>query len=99
MLPFSEKGYAFIASEYGNPCYQHTTTMFQDVNLPQMNGCEFLEGFTKMDGHNHQKFTINMLSSSVDFGDQMKANANKFSRTYLLKTLRIEISRKLILTN
>ncbi|MEJ7558262.1 MAG: response regulator [Pedobacter sp.] len=47
-----------------------------DIQMPDMDGFEFLESFKKFSKEVKEKCVIAILSSTLDFGDLMKAEAN-----------------------
>lgn len=71
-----------------------------DINMPEMNGWEFLEGLSKIDLLSH--IEVIMLTSSVDKSDRIRAQKNPFVVDYLTKPLNsdtLEILRKRITLN
>ena len=48
--------------------------IFLDVNMPRMNGWEFLEGYQKIDTKQKGAVVIVMLTSSLNPDDQERAN-------------------------
>ena len=58
-----------------------------DINMPIMDGFQFLEEFEKITGKLHDKCKIIMLSSSISPRDIDRAASNKFVKKYLNKPL------------
>ena len=59
-----------------------------DIQMPEMDGFEFLEKYKNFPGAAKEKSLIAMLSSTLDFGDIKKAEAN----TYVVKLLKKPLS-------
>jgi two-component system chemotaxis response regulator CheY len=62
--------------------------LFLDINMPTMTGWEFLEVFRSLSQAIHEKFTIFMLSSSVDDRDRERAEADPFVSGFFSKPLK-----------
>lgn len=63
------------------------TVIFLDLNMPIMNGWEFLEDFAKIPNHNREKVTIFIISSSVDPRDLERIKSYKVVNNYILKPI------------
>lgn len=61
--------------------------IFLDLNMPIMNGWEFLEDFVKIPNHNREKVTIFIISSSVDPRDLERIKSYKVVNNYILKPI------------
>lgn len=51
--------------------------IFLDINMPQMNGWEFLEEYKKLKEHQKGKITIVMLTTSLNPDDEKRAEKIK----------------------
>jgi len=58
-----------------------------DIQMPEMDGFEFLEHFKILPAHFIQRCPIAMLSSTLDFGDITRAEANPYIIKLLKKPL------------
>ena len=70
------------------------TVLLLDINMPGMNGWEFLEGFDNLPVLTKERVHIYILSSSVDHRDKDRSYANKNVVGFLLKPLSIECVQK-----
>lgn len=71
-------------SKLGEPMPE---VIFLDLNMPIMNGWEFLEEFEKLPNHNKQKTIIYIISSSVDPRDLERVKNYKQVNNYILKPI------------
>jgi len=63
------------------------SVIFLDLNMPIMNGWEFLEDFVKLPNQNREKVTIYILSSSVDPRDLERIKHYNIVNNYILKPI------------
>lgn len=61
--------------------------IFLDLNMPVMNGWEFLDEITKLPSNNLEKTLIYIISSSVDPRDLEKVKNYKSVNNYILKPI------------
>ena len=64
--------------------------IFLDINMPIMNGWEFLEEFENIKSQIHKEVCINMLSSSVYNDDITKAKTYSSVNKFISKPLTVE---------
>lgn len=82
-----QEGFDYIAREYARTDQAHIVTLFLDINMPTMNGWEFLELYDKLDPTIHKRVKVYILSSSVDKRDMEKAKENRHVVYYFIKPL------------
>ena len=87
------EGFDHIATQYAGAENDATAILFLDINMPVMNGWEFLERFNELDEDTKKRIKIYILSSSVDKRDIEKAKADKNVVHYLIKPLTKETIR------
>ncbi|MGB6150825.1 MAG: response regulator [Pricia sp.] len=66
---------------------QFPSVIFLDLNMPIMNGWEFLEDFIKIPNDNREKVVIYIISSSVDPRDLERIKNYKVVNNYILKPI------------
>lgn len=72
------------------------TLIFLDINMPGMNGWEFLEEYEKLDVSQQGEIVLTMLSNSIDIRDQEKAEKYRAVRGYNNKPLTEEYLTSII---
>lgn len=70
--------------------------IFLDINMPGMNGFEFLEAFAKLPKAMHRSCDIIMLSSSLDPKDHKLAEENKLVSRFINKPLKKDKLKELM---
>jgi CheY-like chemotaxis protein len=76
--------------------------IFLDINMPVMDGWEFLEEFQKMNEDLTQACSVFMLTSSIDINDIEKSKLYKSVRDFMSKPLTLDsltLITKMISTN
>lgn len=64
--------------------------IFLDLNMPVMNGWEFLDAFLNLPGIPARDIAIYIMSSSVDPRDLEKIQSHPYIKNYILKPLTTE---------
>jgi CheY-like chemotaxis protein len=72
--------------------------IFLDINMPVMNGWEFMEEFVKIRSTIQKKIDIYILSSSTDSVDIQKAKSNPEIRDYIVKPLTPDLLKNIFLS-
>lgn len=63
------------------------TIILVDIQMPIMNGFEFVEAFEKLPGHIVNNYTIYVISSSINENDLQKVHNYKSVKQFLNKPL------------
>ena len=90
-----EVGLEYIQTEFQNKEIVNKTTIFLDINMPKMNGWEFLEKFDQLTISVKRQFDIYILSSSVDNRDMQKATSNPLVTDFIEKPLTKALLQKM----
>ncbi len=69
--------------------------IFLDINMPVMDGWNFIEEFSKLKPSLKKKVTIYMVSSSIDPHDIEKAKSTSGIAQYIVKPINIEQFEKI----
>ena len=85
-----------IQQEYGKEDSDLPTIMFLDINMPYMNGWDFLEEFTKFEDSIKEQFSIYIFTSSIDDNERSRAKSNPLVVDFLSKPLNNEILTRVI---
>lgn len=93
-----EAGIEYIRNGYVNPIIKCPTVLLLDINMPVMNGWQFLEKYDGLANTIKEQITVFLLSSSVDLRDRQKAAENKYIQGFLLKPFKKAILAEVLET-
>jgi response regulator of citrate/malate metabolism len=71
------------------------TLIFLDINMPGMNGWDFLETYEKEFRHLFGLVRIIILSSSIDTADMIRSRQYQSVADYIVKPLTVDVLNKL----
>lgn len=91
-----EKALEAIKETFSVGTDNNGSILLLDINMPVMNGWEFLEVFETFAKKIHQQITIYILSSSIDHGDMEKADQNPYVKGYYQKPLSFDTIRRML---
>jgi CheY-like chemotaxis protein len=77
----------YVAEFYTGPKNKQPTILFLDLNMPEMNGWEWLEKYANMTERVKNNVTVYILSSSVNPTDINLAHSNRLVKDYIIKPL------------
>lgn len=83
----------FIKGDASSPA-DHTI-MFVDIQMPVMNGFEFVEAFDTLPQNLKEGYTIYMLSSSINENDIAKVRSMPIVKQFINKPLTVDAINKI----
>ena len=69
--------------------------IFLDINMPAMNGWEFLEEYITLENDLPKSITIIMLSTSDNMSDIERAKSNRLVHDYVVKPLSRDLVKRI----
>jgi CheY-like chemotaxis protein len=89
------EGFEYLASGKATADEFAETILFLDINMPEINGWEFLEMYVDLDEALRNKVRIYLLSSSINLMDIEKAKADDNVVDFISKPLSRDVLLKL----
>jgi CheY-like chemotaxis protein len=88
VLPFiyAEDALAYLKSPDSKPI----DVIFLDINMPRMNGFEFLSAATEALGAGFARMVVVMLTTSLEKSDRVRANDYPVVRRFINKPLTVD---------
>lgn len=83
-----EDGLEYIRDNYDKAI--GSTILLLDLNMPKIDGWEFLEQFKRYSSQIKKQISIYVLSSSVNHRDRERANTNQYVKGFISKPLDYE---------
>lgn len=74
----------------------HPDLIFLDINMPGMNGWEFLQAYNQLDKELQSRAIIIMLTTSENADDEAKAKTWDFVSDYMTKPLTKEVLNNIV---
>jgi len=90
-----ETAFQFILDHVGKPC-ELPDVIFLDINMPIMDGWQFLDAYNKIKATIDKNITIYLVTSSIDPADVDRAKGMNSITKYLTKPIKPEALRDLI---
>ena len=85
-----DQGLAYIKNHFAKATPGVKAVLFLDINIPDMDGWEFLKQYDSLSEDIKSQLRIFILSSSANEDDKNRGNENKYMWNYIVKPLRKE---------
>ncbi len=73
--------------------------IFLDINMPELNGFEFLDAMLEKQVYNRHALDIYIVTSSLNVKDSMKASEYSILKGYLGKPMSVDTIKEILLSN
>lgn len=94
-FPDGEEAYNFIEQNKNNP-EKLPDIIFLDINMPIMDGFQFMEAYSKIKDKIEKKITIYMITSSIDPVDLEKSKKYVEISDFISKPITAEVLQRII---
>ena len=91
----AEEALRLVCSKHPEPLTSKAL-IFLDINMPHMDGWQFLDEFQKLESSVQKNFTIIMLTSSIDMDDIQKSKSYDCVDDFISKPLTQEKLRSIL---
>ncbi len=95
LFTWPEMALEFISKKYGKTGANNPTILFLDIDMPTLNGWDFLDEFKNFSDSIQEQFTIFIVSSSVSKQDKEKAAKYKSVSGLISKPLTKDSLKKI----
>jgi CheY-like chemotaxis protein len=94
-FPDGEEAYNYIEQNKENP-EKLPDIIFLDINMPIMDGFQFMEEYTKLKAKVAKKITIYMITSSIDPIDLERSKKYTEISNFITKPITAEVLQRII---
>jgi two-component SAPR family response regulator len=95
---YAREGLNYIENHFAQTSSGDKTVLFLDINMPEMDGWEFLKQYDALAEDIKSQLRIFILSSSANENDKRKGKENKYMWNYIVKPLRKEVIHSILAT-
>ncbi len=93
----AEEALEYLKNKENNPV-DHPDIILLDINMPGMNGWEFIEEYEKLDKNFQSQMIVVMLTTSENPDDYEMAKKNNILADFKTKPLTVEMLKDIIAT-
>ncbi len=93
---YAREGLDYIKNTFADTTPGVKAVLFLDINMPEMDGWEFLKQFDTLTEDIKSQLRLFILSSSANENDKRKSKENKYMWNYIVKPLRKEVIHSIL---